>query len=175
MILEAPPGSKVLVFSALKGDFLKREIEHLTGQPAGTRWDLITDYHFGGYAKYDKNLLSFLNDFYDEYDIPLDPVYTGKLFYGLTDLAGGIFSQLEVPSLPYIPEGCRALQALTSDLAICSVLRPKKWFNNKPRFFCLFFFLSAALIPLFDSKSGTLTSERGPFIPFLRIRTPTFY
>ncbi|MEQ8705989.1 MAG: pyridoxal-phosphate dependent enzyme [Phaeodactylibacter sp.] len=87
MILQAAPQSKVLVFSALKGDFLKHDIEGLTGRQAGTGWDLITDFHFGGYARYRPELIGFLNDFYQKYGIALDPVYTGKLFFGLATLA----------------------------------------------------------------------------------------
>lgn len=40
---------------------------------------------FGGYAKTDPSLLDFIIDFKKEFDIPLDGVYTGKMFYGLFD------------------------------------------------------------------------------------------
>jgi 1-aminocyclopropane-1-carboxylate deaminase/D-cysteine desulfhydrase-like pyridoxal-dependent ACC family enzyme len=88
MTLEAKPGSKVLAFSALKGDFLKRDLASLlAGYPAAGDWALITDFHFGGYAKYRPELLQFLNHFYQEHGIALDPIYTGKLLFGLVDLA----------------------------------------------------------------------------------------
>jgi 1-aminocyclopropane-1-carboxylate deaminase len=43
------------------------------------------DYHFGGYAKYNDSLIQFMNDFYDEYKIPTDFVYTAKMMYGIID------------------------------------------------------------------------------------------
>ena len=94
MILEAPSVSKVLTFPALKGNFLTAEINTLIGQELHAQWDLITDYHFGGYARYQPELITFMNQFYERNGIPLDPVYTGKLFFGLTDLAKqGYFPQ----------------------------------------------------------------------------------
>lgn len=88
LIMEASPESKVLAFSALKGDFLKRDLASLlAGYPAAGDWALITDFHFGGYAKYRPELLQFLNHFYQEQGIALDPIYTGKLLFGLVDLA----------------------------------------------------------------------------------------
>jgi 1-aminocyclopropane-1-carboxylate deaminase len=47
---------------------------------------IVHDYHFGGYAKYTNDLLSFMNNFYKDAGIPSDFVYTGKLFYGVFDL-----------------------------------------------------------------------------------------
>ncbi|MCE2743643.1 MAG: pyridoxal-phosphate dependent enzyme [Fluviicola sp.] len=35
--------------------------------------------HFGGYAKYTKELLTFIQDFYAKTQVPLDPIYTGKV------------------------------------------------------------------------------------------------
>ena len=89
MILEATPEERVLAFSALKGDFLKAEITALLSfnHPASGNWGLITEYHFGGYAKYRPELLHFLNLFYEAQGIPLDPIYTGKLFFGLVEMA----------------------------------------------------------------------------------------
>ena len=51
-----------------------------------TNWELITDYHFGGYAKNNEKLFSFMNSFYKQTNIPSDQVYTAKLFYALCDL-----------------------------------------------------------------------------------------
>jgi 1-aminocyclopropane-1-carboxylate deaminase len=75
---------KVLGFPALKGDFLKKEIEKYT--IAGKNWSLITDYHFGGFGKISEELITFINDFKRETGIPLDPIYTGKMMYGIVDL-----------------------------------------------------------------------------------------
>ncbi|MEL6305131.1 MAG: 1-aminocyclopropane-1-carboxylate deaminase/D-cysteine desulfhydrase, partial [Bacteroidota bacterium] len=49
-------------------------------------WNLISDYHFGGYGKVDEVLVNFINTFKKETGIPLDPVYTGKMMFGIVDL-----------------------------------------------------------------------------------------
>lgn len=45
-----------------------------------------TNYHFGGYAKFTPELIHFINHFKRKHGIALDPIYTGKLFFGLYDL-----------------------------------------------------------------------------------------
>lgn len=77
---------KVLGFPALKGgDFLRDEIRGFMNS-SSNHWDLITDYHFGGYAKVKPELLEFMNWFQSEFQIELDPIYTGKLFFGLFNM-----------------------------------------------------------------------------------------
>jgi 1-aminocyclopropane-1-carboxylate deaminase len=44
------------------------------------------DYHFGGYGKHKPELLEFIKHFSSETNLPLEPVYTGKLFFGVMDL-----------------------------------------------------------------------------------------
>lgn len=77
------PSQQVLGFPALKGDFLQQDISKFVSK---TNWKLITDYHFGGYAKINAALVSFINDFKTDYKIPLDPIYTGKMMFGVFDL-----------------------------------------------------------------------------------------
>lgn len=48
---------------------------------------LIHDYHFGGYAKFTDQLTAFMNQWYLNTGIPTDFVYTGKLFFGINELA----------------------------------------------------------------------------------------
>ncbi|SHH02901.1 1-aminocyclopropane-1-carboxylate deaminase/D-cysteine desulfhydrase [Winogradskyella jejuensis] len=74
---------KILGFPALKGDFLQDEIRKFAKQ---NNWDLITNYHFGGYAKINEQLITFINDFKSEFKVLLDPVYTGKMIFGLLDM-----------------------------------------------------------------------------------------
>jgi 1-aminocyclopropane-1-carboxylate deaminase len=80
-------GQKVLGFPSLKGEFLSLEIRKYTIREEN--WSLIHDYHFGGYAKINEKLISFINDFYKSTTIPLDPVYTGKMMYGLFEMVRG--------------------------------------------------------------------------------------
>jgi 1-aminocyclopropane-1-carboxylate deaminase len=74
------PTQKIIGFPALKGDFLKEDICKFVKQ---NNWELWGDYHFGGYAKVDSKLINFMNDFKLRYNIPLDPVYTAKMMYGI--------------------------------------------------------------------------------------------
>ena len=74
---------KILGFPALKGDFLTEDIRKFAKKD---NWELVTDYHFGGYAKYDATLIEFINNFYEKYQIPLDPIYTSKMVFGVLDL-----------------------------------------------------------------------------------------
>lgn len=76
----------VLSFPALKGgEFLEAEIENMAGSFSARLW-MLTKYHFGGYAKIDEVLVSFMNDFKQSQQIQLDPIYTGKMMYGLYDM-----------------------------------------------------------------------------------------
>lgn len=80
----------VLGFSALKGDFMKKEVDNLLTKfypnENHDNYSIQTNYHFGGYAKHSPALLDFINTFKNEYQIQLDPIYTGKMFYGIFDL-----------------------------------------------------------------------------------------
>ncbi|UJH66431.1 1-aminocyclopropane-1-carboxylate deaminase/D-cysteine desulfhydrase [Allomuricauda sp. SCSIO 65647] len=78
-------------YPALKGDFLKEDIRTFA---INDNWRLITSYHFGGYAKINCELIDFINDFKNRTGIALDPVYTGKMLYGIFDQAKkGFFSE----------------------------------------------------------------------------------
>ena len=49
-------------------------------------YQLVHDYHFGGYARVKPALIDFINAFYRITRIPLEPIYTGKMLYGLYDM-----------------------------------------------------------------------------------------
>jgi len=74
------PHQSVIGFSALKGTFQK---ELITRYVPDEHCHIIDNYAFGGYAKIDLDLIRFINDFKTRTDIPLDPIYTGKMFYGI--------------------------------------------------------------------------------------------
>lgn len=91
----ASTNKQVLGFPALKGgDFLKGDItqllnnysNHYNSKVENDNWNLITDYHFGGYAKVKPELIQFVQEFYQKHSIELDLIYTGKMLYGLFDL-----------------------------------------------------------------------------------------
>lgn len=73
------------VIPVLKGgDFLKEEINKLDVDSSLINFHL--DYHFGGYAKVNAQLLNFIKCFVHHTGIMIEPTYTGKLFYGLFDM-----------------------------------------------------------------------------------------
>ncbi|MFK7747790.1 MAG: 1-aminocyclopropane-1-carboxylate deaminase/D-cysteine desulfhydrase, partial [Kordia sp.] len=74
---------QILGFPALKGDFLQKEISQFTTKD---NWKLMIDYHFGGYGKVSEELIVFMNQFKQQTNIPLDPIYTGKMLFGIIDL-----------------------------------------------------------------------------------------
>ena len=74
---------KVIGFPALKGGFLSEEIKKYTVK---RNWSLNKEYHFGGYAKYDEDLITFINNFTERTGVLLDPIYTGKMLFGIIDL-----------------------------------------------------------------------------------------
>lgn len=85
------PSAKVLGFPALKGDFLKDDICKFAQKD---NWELINDYHFGGYAKVTQELISFINWFKEKTGIQLDPIYTGKMMFGILELVkNGYFKE----------------------------------------------------------------------------------
>ena len=75
---------KVIGFPALKGDFLEKEINPFAKR--NDNWNLETEYHFGGYGKYNSELIRFINEFKEQTNIPLDPIYTGKMLFGILDM-----------------------------------------------------------------------------------------
>ena len=82
LINSSLPTQKIIGFPALKGGFLNEDICKFATQ---SNWKLWEAYHFGGYAKVDSKLITFMNDFKTTYKIPLDPVYTAKMMYGIFD------------------------------------------------------------------------------------------
>lgn len=50
-------------------------------------WQVNFDFTFGGYAKVTDDLVAFINQFKAHHQIPLDPIYTGKMLYGIYTLA----------------------------------------------------------------------------------------
>jgi 1-aminocyclopropane-1-carboxylate deaminase len=96
LINSLKPNQKVLGFPSLKGDFLGDEIRKFV---KNNRWELIQDYHFGGYGKVNGELIAFINSFLERTGIPLDPIYTGKMVFGVMDLIRA----------NYFPEGSKIL------------------------------------------------------------------
>ena len=96
-------GQQIVGFPSLKGDFISNEISNFAKQ---SNWEIISDYHFGGYGKITEELIRFINEFYANYKIPLDPIYTGKMMFGINDLIKN----------NYFPKGSKILVIHTGGL-----------------------------------------------------------
>ncbi len=81
--------SHIYGFSALKNAaFLNQDVNNffVEGYQLPDNWSIEPDYHFGGFAKQNDQLLLFMEEFEQTYGIELDKVYTGKMMYGVFDL-----------------------------------------------------------------------------------------
>lgn len=83
LIKASDENQTVMGFSALKGNFHASEIAKYTSK---TNFRVTDSYCFGGYGKIDIDLVRFINEFRKITGIPLDPLYTGKMMYGIMDL-----------------------------------------------------------------------------------------
>ena len=85
LVRASAPGQQVIGVPVLKGfDTLEAiDKDNILRPELRGRCRLLSDFHFGGYARHPQQLLDFMNRFYRETGIPSDIVYTGKLFYAL--------------------------------------------------------------------------------------------
>ncbi|MBA3682019.1 MAG: pyridoxal-phosphate dependent enzyme [Bacteroidetes bacterium] len=104
LVASAKPGQKVIGISVLKGenvlvDDAKKQLKNCFPEQEFTingneelQNESVEDncisnnYSFNGYAKMDPELISFKKEFEDDFNIPLDHIYTNKLVYAVFDL-----------------------------------------------------------------------------------------
>ncbi|HBL20783.1 MAG: pyridoxal-phosphate dependent enzyme [Gammaproteobacteria bacterium] len=85
---------KVIGIGVLKGEgYLEGLVQKfLPISKHQTSWHIDHNYHFGGYAKAPNELQTFCNDFNDNMEFKIEPVYSGKAFWAVKDmLAKGKF------------------------------------------------------------------------------------
>jgi len=85
------PETQFLGFAVMKNKQLDDDIENSIKrschrQQPPTIWQIKHDYHFGGFAKTTVELNAFIRQFKQNHNVQLEPVYSGKLFWGLFDL-----------------------------------------------------------------------------------------
>jgi 1-aminocyclopropane-1-carboxylate deaminase len=92
LLMSLPQKSKLWAVPVLKGFSALAEMKSLYSYSAFdtetisdwlSKIEVLDDYHFGGYGKYTTDLLDFIESFYNETNIPLDPVYTAKAVFAL--------------------------------------------------------------------------------------------
>ncbi len=83
----ALPHQQCIGISVMKNNFsLNDEVFSLVRKEAHSRIKILHDYHFGGYAKYSKELIDFMNTQWLSHQLPLDFIYTAKALYAVYDL-----------------------------------------------------------------------------------------
>jgi len=105
-----------LGFAVLKGaSFLKENVKTLLKSSVNhhlNNWDITLDYHFGGYAKFNKQLLEFIERFSSLTRIPVEPIYTGKMLFGIYDLIANGFFKEEIRIVAIHTGGLQGLSGL---------------------------------------------------------------
>lgn len=97
-----PESIKLIGFAPMKqGSYLAQNIATIKQNK-----ELKDEFHFGGFGKWNKKLLDFMNEFYAQQHIPLDVVYTAKMMYGVQTLI----------AQNYFPEGAKLLCIHTGGL-----------------------------------------------------------
>jgi 1-aminocyclopropane-1-carboxylate deaminase len=80
-------GGTVLGICVLKGEgMLDEKISGLLHPKDTGNWSINYQYHFGGYAKMNRELVCFIQKFKTIHGILLEPVYTGKMMFAIYDL-----------------------------------------------------------------------------------------
>lgn len=112
-IINASDASQfVLGVAVVKDSSLESTIQQYTNK---NNWTLFSDYELVKYAKTNTELISFLNNFWLKFNIPLDPLYTGKAMYV-------IFNEIKNKR---IPENSRILFLHTGGLQAISGINVK--------------------------------------------------
>lgn len=90
LVSTLPPQTEALGVSTLNGGgFLYDAVERLLRESAiqaRCRWRVLTNFHHGGYAKCSDGLLEFIGRFRAINQIPIEPIYTGKMFFALYEM-----------------------------------------------------------------------------------------
>ncbi len=106
-------------FSALKGGkYLTETINELLSNSSIRQfdnWQIQSDYHFGGFAKINHELIDFMEWFRSENEILLEPLYTGKMIYGINDLI----------TKNYFPKNSKIVAIHTGGLQGLEGMKPK--------------------------------------------------
>lgn len=99
---------QILGIAVIKqADYLKEEINSLMStNHKSTNWQLLTQYHGGGYAKFSDKDLAELKDFIGITQVPFEPIYSGKMILAL----------LKLVKSNYFPRGHRVVLLHTGGL-----------------------------------------------------------
>jgi 1-aminocyclopropane-1-carboxylate deaminase len=108
----AEQNQKVLGFKAVKDESLDEKILNLSGRK---NFELI-DASDGGYGKISDENVQFINDFYKQYNILLEPIYTGKMFRKLFALIDANYFSENSKILAFHTGGLQAIAGANDKL-----------------------------------------------------------
>lgn len=100
--------TQVIGIAVLKqAEYLSEEIKKLSARANNqTNWQLLTEFHDGGYGKFSPELWQFCQDMGRTYNLPLEPIYSGKMMYALWQLI----------EQDYFPSGSKIIAVHTGGL-----------------------------------------------------------
>ena len=76
---------QVIGINVLKGyDNIKEDVVEIMN--SNKEFTILNNYHFGGYAKHPQQLISWMNELWQQENLPTDIVYTSKLLFAVKDL-----------------------------------------------------------------------------------------
>ncbi len=106
-------------------DYLTTAVKNLLPQQAKhfTNWQILNDYHCGGYAKFSPDDLTRLQAFMKVTKLPFEPVYSGKMILALLDLIAQAYFQ-KGETIMLLHTG--GLQGL-GGLAERNIINPLEW------------------------------------------------
>ena len=113
--------TQVLGVAVLKqAEYLIDEIKSLSPVAAQQQnWQLLTQFHGGGYGKFSPELWQFCLQMQSQHQLPLEPIYSGKMMYALWQLI----------AQDYFPKGSNIIAIHTGGLQGLNGLRYRGLIN----------------------------------------------
>ena len=80
--------TQIIGIAVLKqAQYLIDEVRELSCKAKSqTNWQLLCDFHGGGYGKFTPELWAFCQNIDIKYNLPLEPIYSGKMMYAIWNL-----------------------------------------------------------------------------------------
>ena len=87
LVNASKPSQKCIGISVLKHPELILEVDQLLlNFPEKKNYTIVQDFHWGGYAKINRDLIDYMNLFYQDYGVPTDFTYTAKMVYAIEEM-----------------------------------------------------------------------------------------
>ncbi|MBU2979470.1 pyridoxal-phosphate dependent enzyme [Alteromonas sp. C1M14] len=88
LITALKPPQSAIGIAVLKGKGYLEDLVRglLPREYTDKNWSIAHDYHGGGYGKAPSSLVEFCNLFTTEFEIPIEPVYSGKLMFAVKEM-----------------------------------------------------------------------------------------